>query len=79
MNDKELIEKGYRKYSGKDIDVYFNTNICIHSGVCVRGLSEVFNTKEKPWIQADKASADDVAMTIDACPSGALKYIRREK
>lgn len=79
MKENELLDNGYRKYSGEDIDVYFNTDICIHSGVCVRTLGEVFNTKERPWIKPDNASAIDVAKTIDACPSGALQYIRKDK
>ena len=35
--DKELLEAGYRAYTGEKIDVYFNTAICQHSGNCVRG------------------------------------------
>ena len=34
--DKELLEAGYRAYTGEKIDVYFNTAICQHSGNCVR-------------------------------------------
>lgn len=30
--DKELLEAGYRAYTGEKIDVYFNTDICQHSG-----------------------------------------------
>ena len=26
--DKELLEAGYRAYTGEKIDVYFNTDIC---------------------------------------------------
>ena len=33
--DKELLEAGYRAYTGEKIDVYFNTAICQHSGNCV--------------------------------------------
>lgn len=75
MDENELLTNGYRKYSGQDIDVFFNTKICIHSARCVRGNSEVFNTKRKPWVLPDHASAQEVAKVIDTCPSGALKYI----
>lgn len=30
--DKELLDAGYRAYTGEKIDVYFNTDICQHSG-----------------------------------------------
>lgn len=35
--DQELLDAGYRAYTGEKIDVYFNTGICKHSGNCVRG------------------------------------------
>lgn len=76
--EKELLEKGYRKYSGDEIDVYFNTNICIHSANCVSGNNEVFDTKRKPWILPNNASKAEVMWVIDTCPSNALKYIVKE-
>ena len=45
--DKELLEAGYRAYTGEKIDVYFNTDICQHSGNCVRGSAKLFNLKRK--------------------------------
>jgi uncharacterized Fe-S cluster protein YjdI len=71
--DKELLEAGYRAYTGEKIDVYFNTAICQHSGNCVRQSAVVFNLKRKPWIIPDEV---DVATASGHryCPSGALKY-----
>ncbi len=45
--DKELLEAGYRAYTGEKIDVYFNTDICQHSGNCVCGSAKLFNLKRK--------------------------------
>ena len=42
--DKELLEAGYRAYTGEKIDVYFNTDICQHSGNCVRGSAKLFES-----------------------------------
>ncbi|MGY3748716.1 (4Fe-4S)-binding protein [Vagococcus acidifermentans] len=75
MTEQELLDKGYRKYSGKDIDVFFNTNICEHSGHCVRSNGDVFDVNRRPWIIADNADSAEVAEIIDGCPSGALKYV----
>jgi CDGSH-type Zn-finger protein len=36
----------------------------------------VFRPSEKPWIVADAATGDEIALTIDHCPSGALRYTR---
>ncbi len=77
MTEQTLLEKGYRKYTGEGIDVFFNLEICAHSGVCTRGLPQVFNVKRKPWIVADNAAAKEVADLIEKCPSGALKYIKK--
>lgn len=75
MKEKELLANGYRKYSGKDIDVFFNTEICTHSTRCVKGNPEVFDTKRRPWLMPDEASSEEVENVINTCPSGALKYI----
>ena len=72
--DKELLDAGYRVYTGEKIDVYFNTAICQHSGNCVRGSAALFNLKRKPWIIPDEVDVETVIKVIDTCPSGALKY-----
>ncbi|WP_314067724.1 (4Fe-4S)-binding protein [uncultured Vagococcus sp.] len=74
--EAELLEQGYRKYSGKEVDVYFNTSICIHSGNCVRGNQEIFNLDRRPWILPDNADSQEVTRVIDTCPSSALRYIQ---
>lgn len=76
--EKSLLDAGYRKYAGSDVDVFFNTNICIHSGNCVNGNKNVFDLKRKPWILADADHYTAVQQTIDTCPSGALRYIIKE-
>lgn len=45
--DQALLDGGYRCYTGENIDVYFNTAICQHSGNCVRGNGKLFNLKRK--------------------------------
>lgn len=68
----------YKRYTGKDIDVFFSAEICAHAAKCVKGLPEVFDLKKKPWVNADGAEADEIAKVIDQCPSGALKYVRKD-
>ncbi len=67
-----------KTYSGKDVDVSFDPEICIHSGNCVRGLPAVFDAKRRPWILPDGAAVDEVIEQVKRCPSGALQYSRRE-
>ncbi|MDQ0196347.1 (4Fe-4S)-binding protein [Paenibacillus wynnii] len=61
-------------YYGKSIHVMFNSDKCIHSGICVKGFPAVFNLNNRPWVDPDAATAEEIARHIDKCPSGALKY-----
>jgi len=67
-----------KAYTGKDIVVSFDAQLCQHSGTCVRGLPEVFDVNRRPWILPDAAAADDVAATVARCPSGALRATRSD-
>lgn len=66
--------KRLQSYETAEITVTFDPNICIHSGVCVRGLPLVFDVKRKRWVRPELAAAADVAAQIERCPSGALQY-----
>lgn len=68
--DREII----KKYSNDDITIVWQPSKCIHAGICVRGLPEVFHPQDRPWITMDKASTEDLKAQVDACPSGALTY-----
>lgn len=58
MNEEQLINDSYRKYASESIDIFFSLNVCKHFGNCIRGNSNVFDTKLKPWIITDGVSAD---------------------
>lgn len=79
VSETELLNTGYRKYSGKEIDIFYNKDICEHVGNCTKGSPEIFEVKRRPWILADNDSAKKAAEVINTCPSGALKYILKEK
>ncbi len=62
------------KYSNGEVTVVWEPTLCIHSANCVHGLPEVFKPKEKPWVQTENASTEEIVKTIGNCPSGALSY-----
>ena len=68
-----------QEYKNDKIIVRFDPRICIHSGVCVRGLRAVFDIEKRPWVNVEGASAEAIAEQIKRCPSGALSYELREK
>ena len=78
MNEKELLEAGYRKYYGTHIDVFFKKELCAHSKNCVNGNPDVFNVKRRPWVLPDADEAEEVKRVVETCPSGALQYIFTE-
>ncbi|WP_019354021.1 (4Fe-4S)-binding protein [Streptomyces sp. AA1529] len=63
-----------KTYEGKSITVTFEAGRCLHAAECVRGLPEVFDPGERPWIRPDGAEAERLAEVIRRCPSGALQY-----
>ena len=63
-----------KNYTNNEVTIVWEPEKCIHSGICVRGLGEVFKPKEKPWIKIDAASTDALVKQVKACPSGALSY-----
>ncbi len=63
-----------KKYQKGDFTIIWKPKKCIHAGVCVKTMPEVYNPKGKPWITLENASVADLKTQIDACPSGALSY-----
>ena len=63
-------------YRGKDIEVSFDIELCVHIGECIRGDRKVFQLERRPWVLPDDAGAEIVAQVVERCPSGALQYWR---
>ena len=63
-----------KEYTNGNLTVIWEAQKCMHAAKCVNGLPDVFKPNEKPWIQAESASSDDLINTINQCPSGALTY-----
>jgi len=63
-------------YRGRDVEVSFDLDICIHVGECLRGDPNVFKLRRRPWALPDEGSPDVVAEVVERCPSGALLYTR---
>jgi uncharacterized Fe-S cluster protein YjdI len=61
-----------KEYKKEDVTILWQPDKCIHSAVCVKGLSKVFKPKESPWIQTENASKEEIANHIQACTLVAL-------
>jgi CDGSH-type Zn-finger protein/uncharacterized Fe-S cluster protein YjdI len=66
------------EYQGETIAVQFQDKRCIHAAECGKRLRQVFDSSKRPWVDPANASADEIAATIEQCPSGALHYVRKD-
>jgi uncharacterized Fe-S cluster protein YjdI len=57
-----------------EITVLWSPKKCIHAGVCVSMLPQVYYPKERPWCKPEKSVTEDLIEQINKCPSGALGY-----
>lgn len=67
------------KYSNGELTVVWKPDTCIHSTLCWKGLIEVFNPRERPWIKIEGASTEKIIEQVRKCPSGALSYYLNEE
>jgi uncharacterized Fe-S cluster protein YjdI len=72
------VTKPLQVYETPNVTVTFDPNICEHTGVCLRGLPQVFDVRRRPWVKPDLGSPDEVIEQVARCPSGALQ-IRRDE
>jgi uncharacterized Fe-S cluster protein YjdI len=62
------------EYNNGEITINWKPSLCIHSGICWKGLPGVFDPQKKPWIKQDGADTKKITDIIDKCPSRALSY-----
>jgi len=66
--------KKLQTYEVPGITVTFDPNLCRHTAICLRGLPQVFDIKERRWVRPELATPAEVAAQVERCPSGALAY-----
>jgi uncharacterized Fe-S cluster protein YjdI len=63
-----------KEYKTGNLTVVWKPKLCIHAGVCVKTLPQVYDPKATPWITCENASVEALKRQIDSCPSRALTY-----
>ncbi|MFZ0327439.1 MAG: CDGSH iron-sulfur domain-containing protein [Nitrososphaeraceae archaeon] len=71
---KKTFKDMRKSYAGKKITIHDNRRICSHAAECVDNLPSVFKLNERPWIDPEAATLEEIINTIRKCPSGALSY-----
>ncbi|MFC2095561.1 CDGSH iron-sulfur domain-containing protein [Candidatus Bipolaricaulota bacterium] len=64
------------RFESDDIIVLWDYVRCIHVEACIDALPSVFCRDNRPWINPERGSADDIVKACEACPTGALHYER---
>lgn len=67
-----------RSYHTDKIVVHWNSDLCIHTAICLNTLPRVFNVQAAPWVKIDAGTADEIAAAVEKCPTGALTYERTD-
>ena len=68
--EKEII----KEYTNNEITVVWKPKSCIHAAECIKALPKVYRPNEKPWIQIEHATTEELKAQIRKCPSGALSF-----
>ena len=68
-----------KHYTNGEVTIVWQNKLCSHSANCVRGLPQVFNAKENPWIKPENATTEKLMEQVKKCPSGALSYFMNEE
>ena len=62
-------------YNNGEITILWQPTLCIHSGICFRGLAEVFDPRRKTWIEMGEVATTAIVNQVHKCPSGAISIV----
>ncbi|UKJ06603.1 (4Fe-4S)-binding protein [Solitalea lacus] len=68
-----------KEYTNGEVTVVWQNAKCIHSGICFKGLPQVFDPRRRPWISILGADTQKIIDQVKRCPSGALSYYMNGK
>ena len=61
-----------RTYTTGEITVEWRPELCVHCESCITGLPQVFDLSQRPWVNVNAATSDEIVRQVAECPDGAL-------
>ena len=78
LDPRDVLPEKLHLYTGTANDVTYDKARCIHVGASIRAVPRVFDPGSRPWVMTGNGTADRIAAAVELCPSGSLKYIRKD-
>jgi CDGSH-type Zn-finger protein/uncharacterized Fe-S cluster protein YjdI len=76
---KPVSANGVDTIEGQKLTLLYEGKRCIHARFCVTGAPKVFLANvQGPWIHPDAMDVERLADIAHACPSGAIRYERKD-
>lgn len=69
-----MSETKVHEYPGAEVDVRWDSRLCIHVGECGNARGDLFVGGRDPWCLPDTCPKAEVREIVERCPSGALIY-----
>ncbi len=63
-----------KEYTNGEVTIVWKNALCQNSENCVKGLPEVFNSLDLPWIKPENSTTQKIIAQVKKCPSGALSF-----
>ena len=52
------------EYTNGEMTIIWQPELCQHAGICVKMLPNVYHPKERPWVQIENATTEEVVSTL---------------